>query len=91
MLQSDRMSKEAPMGKRTGEVPTAVEEAKRAYNEEKIRMKFAKTTMTNSLKKVERSIQEFKELEKMVLPEGGLVKRANEVQENIDAVKANHK
>ena len=49
-----------------------------------------KTSVSKNLKKLENSIKEFKELENMNLPEGGLVKIASESQENIDIVKAGY-
>ena len=64
-------------------------EAERAYNEEKIRRRSTKTSMTKNLKKLEISLQEFLELEELTLPDGWLVKIAIEIQQDTDAVKTN--
>ena len=53
-----------------------VEEAKRVYVEEQIRLISAKSSMTKTIKKLESSLQEGSELEELSLPDGGLVKIA---------------
>ena len=71
--------------KTTKAVPTTDNvQAQRIYNEEKTRMRSAKTAFTKKLKKLEASIQDFLELKSGPdLPEGGLVCTSTEIGESM--------
>ena len=69
-----------------GEHPDA-----RDYEEEKLRMKTAKTLMTKRIKRLENAITDYEELKMMDVPNKDLVGAAKEIIECRDAVKEAYK
>ena len=65
-------------------------EAERFYNEEKIRMRSTKASMTKTIKRLEGSFQEFSYLKGVDLADGGLLKIAMERKDNVVAVKVTY-
>ena len=63
----------------------------RDYDEEKLRMKTAKTLMTKKMKCLENAIADYEELKQMDIPNKDLVGAAKEVIECRDAAKEAYK
>ena len=63
----------------------------RDYDEEKLRIKTAKTLMTKKIKRLENSIADYEELKQMDIPNKDLVGAAKEVIECRDAAKEAYK
>ena len=63
----------------------------RDYEEEKIRMKTAKTLMTKKIKRLENAISDYEELKKMNVPSKDLVGAAKEIIECREAAKDAYK
>ena len=73
--------------KSEGEVKGGQPAPEREFNEEKLKMRTAKTLMTKKIKRLENAIADFEELKQMDISNKDLVGAAKEVIESRDAAK----
>ena len=67
-----------------------VENAETAYNEEKCLIRTTKAITSKNITRHEVSLEEFNALEEFDLPDGGLLKIAKEIEENVATVKTTY-